>query len=275
MSKKAPKNVKRHTAASIRFIETLMKDSSAMLIRHGESRPDAQQLSRDFALEISRKLSGGLMYFGKNTYLEAHARHGQIRDDYREGATIEQLAEKYSLSTRRIHSVIHELKNTPPAKAATTGAPAIAVIAARMMMKIGLDQNDAANAARGLLAVIAAKFGGTALYIPKQNKIQAIIRDIEIFRAHRAGKSITTLTEYFQLSEEEIKTVIEYYPAPKLSEGRLTELSLINGWILEVAATCREDPEMHAPLEIAADNVAKARNVAKKQDVITTHMKGR
>jgi Mor family transcriptional regulator len=235
-----------------------MNQSAEILFRHGETRTDAEKLSRDFALEVCRRLASTTMYSGKNTYREAEAKYKLIRDDHQNNKTIEQLSIKYHLSTRRIYDILYHMKGKDAAKAATTGAPAMAVIATRMMIKIGLGQEDAASEARGLLAVIAAKFGGTAFSIPKENSVRRIIRQIEVYRLHKAGKSISKLAGIFELPEQDITTIIEQYPVSRLTVSK-TGLMLLNKRVLEVAGEYGEfNPEVSRLLSVAAENVNRA-----------------
>jgi len=47
-----------------------------------------------------------------------------------------------------------------------------------------------------------------------------------------------------------------------MSAAGMKELSLINKRILEVAATCREEPQIHELLKTAADTVGKAQKIS-------------
>ena len=134
MSKHIPV-IKKYAESGIRFIEVLLNESHAMLIRHGETSEDAKRLSRNFVLEISQQLNGHLLYLGTNNLLKSELKYRQIRIDFKNGETIEQLSTKYGLSTRRIHFIVHIMKQNSEVKAATTVAPEIAIIAARMMIK--------------------------------------------------------------------------------------------------------------------------------------------
>jgi Mor family transcriptional regulator len=219
-----------------------------MLIRHGETRADAEKLSRDFVMSITHELQGNLLYFGKNTLLNAQTKYGFIRDDFRNGQSIEQLAESYNLSTRRIHSIIHKLEDSGTTKAATTAAPVIALVATRMFLKIGLAAVDATSATRGLLAVISAKAGGNSVYIAKPRTVQNIIKTIDVCCHHRNGKSIRQLGKIFSLPESEISTIIEAYPIAATSGVK--NLDAIAKQIFNMTAAIRSYVETNLPSSI-------------------------
>lgn len=224
-----------------------------MLTRHGESLPNAQKMSRDFVVEVSRQLNGDKMYFGKST---VQARVMAVQDDYRNGETIEQLRVKYSFSTRHIYNII---KKTSPSKARTTGAPAIAIIATRMMMKAGVDQDDAVNAARGLLAVVAARLGGASLYIPAPRNAEGIIKQIEIVRYSQAGKSLESLVTHFGLSVEEIRDILKNHPAATMPDSR--ELPKIKTRLFNMAASFSGYAEINTLLESATNSITRAEKI--------------
>ena len=63
MSKKGLSLVKKHDLQTIRFIKTLLVETTAMLIRHGESKADAAHISKTFIIEVTRRLSCSMLYF--------------------------------------------------------------------------------------------------------------------------------------------------------------------------------------------------------------------
>lgn len=264
MSKKAQVNAdtKKYCVSNIRVIETLMNESRAMLLRHGETVPTARKTSQDFVVEVCRQLQGGTMYFGKNSASDTRMKHLAIKDDFQIGNTIEQLATKYSLSTRQIHTIVHRKYDTESPKATTAGAPTLAILATRMMMKIGIEQDDAVSASRGLLAVVAAKLGGTAAYIPTPRFAVGIIKQTEIIRYYKAGESIESLTAHFGLSAEEIRNIIKNYPAAIMPDS--SELPKIKTRLFNLASSFNDHPEIKFLLETAGDTVMQAQKAIKE-----------
>ena len=118
--------------------------------------------------------------------------------------------------------------------------------------------NDAANAARGLTGIIAAKFGGKVLYVPKATQIKTEERHAEIWRQYQAGTGFEELATNSGLSERQVRSIVTTYSSKNRTGAVAGKLSLLNKRILEVAANCREDPEVHALLEMAVNNVSQA-----------------
>ncbi len=267
MSKTIPVNVntKKYRPQSIRFIEILMNESTAMLTLHGELLKNAKLLSRDFVVEVHRQLTGSVMYFGKNTAYEKKMKYWSIQEDFHYGSTIDQLAIKYSLSTRQIYTIVHHKKNLTPTKAVTTGAPLMAILATRMLTKAGIKQEDAVSAARGLLAVVAAKLGGTAPYISNPKFVEGIIKQIEIVRNHQAGKSIGSLAAHFQLIAEDIRTIVESHPAAIMPDA--SELPKIKTRLFDMAASFNEYTEINTLLKSATDQISRAEEIIAKLNV--------
>ncbi len=264
MSRTMPINVdtKKYSPQNIRFIEILMNESTAMLTRHGELLKNARLLSRDFIVDVHRQLSGSVMYFGKNTAYEMQMKHWAIQEDFHYGNTIDQLAIKYSLSTRQIYTIVHHKKDLTPAKAATTGAPLMAILATRMLMKAGIKQEDAVSAARGLLAVVVAKLGGTAPYITNPRFVEGIIKQIEIVRYRQAGKSIGSLAAHFQLTAEEISTIVKNHPTATMPDA--SELPKIKTRLFNLATSFSGFAEINTLLESATENISRAEEIIKK-----------
>lgn len=253
---------KKYSQSSIRFIEILMNETTAMLARHGEALPDARKLSRTFILEVCRQFKSNLIYFGKNSAFETQMRHWAIKEDFHNGNSIEQLAFKHSLSTRQIHTIVHHKKDLTPVKTKTTAAPVVAILATRMFMKAGLEQEDAVSAARGLLVVIAAKLGGTAQHITNPRFAEGIIKQIEIVRYYKAGKSVGSLAAHFGLPPEEIRDIVKNYPAATIPDA--SELPKIKKNLLNMAASFSGYSEINTLLESATENISRAEEIIKK-----------
>lgn len=264
MSKRIPVNVvtKKHSHSNIRLIETLMSAATAMLARHGDPLPDAKKMSEVFIIEVCRQLKSELIYFGKNSAFDTQMRHWAIKEDFRNGATIEQLAFKHSLSTRQINTIVYHKKDLTPIKAATTGAPVVAILATRMMMKAGLEQDDAVSATRGLLAVIATKLGGTAQYITSPRFAEGIIKQIEIVGHYQAGKSIESLAAHFGLLPEEIRDILKNYPQATMPDA--SELPKIKTRLFNMVSSFSGYPEINTLLESAVQNISRSEEIIKK-----------
>jgi len=146
----------------IKFIEMLLNESTALLIRHGEIRSDAEKLARGFVLSYSQKVSGQDLYFCKDLKFDAQKKRDDIRADFWAGSTVFQLSGKYKLSTVRIYQVLKQ-KETELTENDTSLKAPLMIEAVRMLLKAGIDKEDAASAARGLIAVVLAKFSGIIL----------------------------------------------------------------------------------------------------------------
>lgn len=268
MRNRIPVNVvtKKHTESNIRFVKTLMNESTAMLVRHGGSLTAARKLSGAFIIEVCRQFKSEYIYFGKNSAFDTQMRHLAIKEDFFNGNTIDQLAIKYSLSTRQIYNIVHDKKDLAPVKAATTTAPVIAILASRMLMKVGIEQDDAVSAARGLLAVVAAKFGGRAIYIIDPRFVPGIIKQIEIVRYHRAGKSLCSLAAHFCLSVEEIQDILKNHPAATMPDA--SELPKIKTRLFNMAASFSNYAEINTLLESATENISRAEEIVRKLEAV-------
>ena len=263
MSRKRTATVYKHLPETIGFIQTLINESAAILIRCGDSSQTAKRLSSNFVIDVCRQLSGKVHYFGKNISLNVESTHECIRAGHESGESIKQLAVQYRLSERQIYNVIFYNKDNPPAKAATASAPLIAVSATRMFLKAGMPQADATQATRGLLAVLAAKLGGSGIYVPMTRRAIFILRDIDIFKMHKAGKSISWLATFFNLTEKEIETVIEQFPVINTATTKMSEFPRIRKYVLDVAASFKEiNPDVHELLESVAISIERAHELA-------------
>lgn len=260
MGKKAPVIVSYSTPIiSVRFIETLLDESAAMLTRYGESREDAQKLSRKFVIEVCQKLGAKQLYIGKNTLIEAQQRRYQIRGDVNQGASIKDVADKYQLSTRQILAIWREIRDTAPATSATKGADLIAFSAVRMFIKIGENANDAASAARGMLAVIAAKFGGKQFGIPRGNNLVRILRMIDVYRLDMSGYSHVAIAARLNLTEDQIAEISDAYPARTVPDA--SELPKIRVRLFNMAANFSGYAEINTLLESATESISRAEQI--------------
>lgn len=268
MSKKAPVIVSYSTPIlSVRFIETLLDESAAMLIRYGEGRECAEKLSREFSIEACRKLGGQLQYISKNIQLEAHHRHYQIREDFDQGTSIEDLSDKYQLSTRRVFTICREIRDTAPVKSAAKGFYSIiSIAAARMFMRIGENAADATSATRGLLAVIAVKFGGKQLYIPSGNTLVRLLRMIDVYRLDMRGFCHAAIATRFNLTEDQIAEISDAYPARNIPDS--SELPKIKKQLFNYAKTFSDYAEINTLLESATETISRAEQIISKLESV-------
>jgi Mor family transcriptional regulator len=248
--------MKIYSATTIRFIEALLCESASLLVRHGETRSDAHQRSLGFIMDFSLKLNGERIYFGKNSLLKAQMQRVSIRSDYQAGCTVAELASKYNLSTVSIYNTVREQKETGTAKPDTAVTAPLAVAAARMMIDAGIVAEDAVEAVRGLLAVVAARFAGTVVYLPKPGPMKIILKYIWISGLHKSGKSIRNISEVSGLSQREITTIIEAHPAQVMPNSK--DLPILNKRLLCMAASFSDYSEISTLLEVAANNVSQA-----------------
>ncbi|HEY3309868.1 MAG TPA: Mor transcription activator family protein [Desulfuromonadaceae bacterium] len=263
MSKKGPVLVSYSTPViAVRFIETLLDESTAMLIRYGENQEDAKKMSRQFVVEVGQKIGGSLLYIGKNSLIEAQQRRFQIREEFNHGESVKVLSDKYQLSTRQIDAICKEIQDTAPAKAATKGADFIAVVSARMFMKIGENIDDATSAARGLLAVIAAKFGGKQFCIPRGNCLNRLLRMIDVYRLDRSGYSHAAIAGRYNLTEDQVAEISDAYPARTMPDS--SELPKIKIRLFNMAATFSGHAEINTLLESATENISRAEQIIEK-----------
>ncbi len=242
----------------------LINESTALLIRHGETRADAEKMARSFVLSYSQKAGGQQLYFCKDLKFEEQQKRNTIRADFCAGITVFQLSDKYNLSTARIYQVIKQ-KEIELTETDTSLKAPLMIEAVRILLKAGIEKEDAISAARGLIAVVLARFSGIILLMPKQDKTKTIIKNIGIYRLHKTGKSIRLLAEIFKLSEQEITTIVETYPAPTMPDT--AELPVLRKRLFSMAESFREiNPDVYDLLESAGDNVARALEMAMTED---------
>lgn len=241
--------------ATIKLFEVLWHEAASLLIRHGEQRETADRLSRATVVEIALQMQGQV-YFAKNREIEAQTKHRLIRADYKQGNTPLELSEKYSLSPRRIHSILFEPQED--AKMSAGSYSTIMILITKMMLKSGVECEDATNAARGFVTILAARYGGRTVRFPVPHVVTVIMLQIEVYRMFRAGKSIGKLSVAFNKSEAEIQTIINNYPVKAPHSETANSLSFLKKQIVAVALKCRDDPDIHSLLENAANSVEKA-----------------
>lgn len=249
---------------SVRFIETLLEESSAILTRYGESRKHAEQLSRKFVLETGQMLGGKLLYVGKNNLFNAQQRRFLIRREFNEEATQKELSEKFQLSTRHIHAIIHEIRDDHTAKAATKGADFIAITAAKIFIRIGESATDATNAARGLLAVISAKYGGKQLYIPTGATLERTLRMIEVYHLDMAGYSHAAIAARYGLTEDQIAEISDAYPATVRAIPDTSELPKIRTRLCNMAVCFSGYAEINTLLGEATERISRVEQIINK-----------
>lgn len=163
---------------TIKFIEVLLKESTALLSRHGETRAHAEKLSREFVVSYFRKVSGqGSLYFRKDLKFEAQSKRKAIRAEFLAGSTVFQLSDKYKLTTVRIYQIIKQEEIELTETDTSLKAPLL-IEAVRMFLKAGIEKEDATIAARGLIAVVLVRFSGIIISVPKPDAIKTIIAEI-------------------------------------------------------------------------------------------------
>jgi Mor family transcriptional regulator len=246
---------------TIKFIEMLLNESVALLIRNGETRADAERLARGFVLSYSQKTSGQTLYFRKDLKFDAQSKRNAIRADFWAGSTVFELSDKYKLSTVRIYQIIKQ-KETELTETDTSLKAPLMIEAVRVLLKAGIEKEDAINAARGLIAVVLARFNGILLSMPKQDKIDTVIRNIEIVRYHQAGKSLANIAAHFRLSAEEIRNIVKNYPTAAMPDA--SELPKIKTHLFNMASSFSDHPEIKFLLETAGDTVMQAQKAIKK-----------
>lgn len=244
---------------TIKFIEMLLNESIALLIRHGETRVDANKLARGFVLSYSQKTSGlRYIYFNKNLKFDAQIKRDTIRADFRAGLSVFQLSDKYKLTTTRIYQVLKQ-KETELTESDTSQKAPLMIESVRMLLKAGIEKEDAISSARGLVAVILARFAGITLPLPNQDQIETVIRNIEIVRHFRAGKSTESLAVHFGLSVEEIRDIVKNHPSAAMPDS--AELPKIKTRIFDMAANFSGHPEINALLGEATDRISRAEKI--------------
>lgn len=160
---------------TIKFIEMLLNESAALLIRHGETRADAERLAQGFVLSYSQKVSGQKqLYFRKGLKIDAQVMRDTIRAEFWAGSTVFELSDKYNLSTARIYQIIKQKEPELTETDTSLKAP-LMIEAVRMLLKAGVEKEDSIRAARGLTAVILTRFSGIIISMPKPAIIKTII----------------------------------------------------------------------------------------------------
>ena len=253
--------MKAYSLATVNLIESLLHESEAMLLRHGETRLAAEKLSCGFVIELSKKAGGQSQYIGKNALLNAQSNRASIREDFKAGCTVNQLAEKYKLTTVRIYQIVGTRKENQIAKADMTLSAHVAITATHMFIKTGSQPDDAAMAARGLLAVITAKFSGMSIYIPKTNIVKTIMQNIQITRYHKAGKSIAWLAEHYGLTEDQAAEISDAYPSPARAIPAASDLPRIKTRLCNMASIFSGYAEINTLLEEATKRISRAEQI--------------
>lgn len=259
MSRHKPVLVSSKTnGAAIKFVKALLDESTALLIHLGQTQRHAEKLSQKFIFESCRMYGGKLLYFGKNSRVEAQQRRQQIRDDFNRGADIKDLVAKYQLSDRRIYSICHEIQDTVPAKATTRGAAFIAIPAARMFMKAGEPPDDAARATRGLLSTITARFGGRQFHLPQGKNLVRILRMIDVHRLCSAGYSYLA-AERYSLTADQITEILAAYPTATLPD--ITDLPKIKTRLFNYSKAFSDYTEVSEILHETAERISRAEEI--------------
>lgn len=244
---------------TIKFIEMLLNESAALLVRHGETHADANKLARGFVLSYFHKVSGlRHLYFRKDLKFDALIKRDTIRADFKAGLTVFELADKYKLTNIRIYQVLKQ-KEAELTETDTSQKAPLMIEAVRMLLKAEIDKEDAISAARGLVAIILARFAGIIISISNPGQIETVIRNIEIVRHYRAGKSTGSLAAHFKLPAEEIRDIVKTYPAAKIPE--VSDLPKIKTRLFNMASSFSGHDEIKALLESATDQISRAERI--------------
>lgn len=259
MSRRKPILVSLNTPSdTIRFVETILDKSSDLLTHFGQTQQQAAKMSREIVIETCRMLGGKLLYISKNIRVEAQQRRQQIRDEFNQGTNKKDLSVKYQLTSRQIHAICHEIKDTVPAKATTKEAGFIAIVATRMFMKSGVNATDAANAARDLLALLTAKFCGKQILTPCGNNLVRILRMIDVQRLCITGYSYLA-AEHYSLTLDQITEILAAYPAATLPD--ITDLPKIKTRLFNYSKAFSDYSEVSEILHETAERISRAEEI--------------
>lgn len=263
-------NTKVGGVVNIRFIETLLNESFLLLTRYGETRADAERLARRFVLSFCQKAGGQNIYFPKSLKGDFQSKYAAIRKEFRTGSSIQELVDKHELSGSRIYEII-KMKDTDPAGKDTSIRQVLLIETVRMLAKVGIEKEDALNAAKGLTAVILTRCNGLIFSLPSLEGTEILLRNIEIYRRHKTGKSICTIAKQFGLSEPEIVAIIEAHPPMEVPGTK--QLPILRKQLFTMAESFRAYAgtnlpdtavEVYTLLEAASNKISRAEQIMKK-----------
>jgi len=224
---------------NLTFYNFLITEGAAMLFRQGQSRQAAEKAAEVFALNVVQKLGGTNLYLGMKRQEERQAKlvtvKGQIDEN---GVDIAALAGQHGLSTRQIYNIIKATRDITALKSQKTNKPLqlVAIEATRMFLKAGVQIEDAATAARGLLAILSARFGHTKIYVPQLTQLNTKRKHDEIFRQYQEGLSYEELAVKHNLTTRQVRIITAKYTERGSTGDSLIQLALIKRRILQVAS---------------------------------------
>jgi len=98
--------------------------------------------------------------------------------------------------------------------------------------------------------------------MPKQqNLIKTTIRNIEVYRLRKSGKSVCNIAKLFELPEEEINAIIEAHRVFDVPNGN--ELLILKKQLFNVASSYRESVEISTLLSSASEKINRAEEIIK------------
>lgn len=252
---------------TMHFVNALRTEGASLLTRHGEDAATAQRGGETFAFRVLKHIGGTMLYIKKDALNRVHRNHSVIRGNHKATTeTVEELALKYDMSSRQIYSIITATRGLATSKRPTSnsGIQCIAIEAARLLLKVGISPDDAANAARGLTSVIMARFGGKAFYVPKATYLKTEQKYAEIWRQYLAGVDFEELATHFELSERQVRNIISARSRNNRPESPIADLSQLKRRVLAVSANCKGlNAEIDGLLTSAANSVEQAQEVLK------------
>jgi len=251
-------DLQKNNDACIRLVKILMEESRAMLIRHGETIDSANRLSRGFVIDLCHHLGGVLFYLKKQYYANKKELSKTVKSRLEQGEKIENLADEYGISTRRIYQIKKAVIDELPVTDKNEANCAFALTAARMLIKSGVSHQDAVSAARGLIAVVAARVGGHTVYIPIKKTARGILNQLEIYQAFQAGKSIRQLAAAYSMPTEEITTMINNIPVFIPSSS---DFPAIRTRLLDVAGRFKDFEEVSILIGDAVERIGRAERI--------------
>ena len=82
-------------------------------------------------------------------------------------------------------------------------------IGARNLVQCGLGDAQARQAMREIAHALASEYGGTSMYVPKDQEMTRTLRDMEIYERLRNDNASVLALEY-KLSEQQIYSIYKY-----------------------------------------------------------------
>lgn len=255
---------------NLTFYNFLITEGAAMLFRQGQSRQEAEKAAEVFALNVVQKLGGTDLYLGMKRQEERQAKLVTVKEQIDEnGVDIAALAGQHGLGIRQIYNVIKATKDITALKSQKTNKPLqlVAIEATRMFLKAGIEIEDAATAARGLLAILSARFGDTRVYVPQLTMLNTRRKHDEIFRQYQGGATYEELAAKYNLTTRQARNITAKYIEKGNTGDSLIQLSLIKRRILQVTQNYRNTAEpAYTALQELTEKVEEVRQILQKGD---------